>query len=132
MIYSSSKKQEEHEKQKKREIENQQILKLEENRRNKILVSNYKERLQNFMVEMLEKPIKIEEYENVYNKFQKKGFLDKDKAFSQSIELKMKNKKKKNKLFKGKVQSKRGSFYFSNFEHGEKERIVSLVFTLFY
>lgn len=67
---------------------------------NAYLVQNYNNRIQTFLVEMLENPKEIKEYRNKeYN------FLDKDAQLSDLV---------------------RKGFYFSNFKNGEKERIVSI------
>jgi hypothetical protein len=66
---------------------------------NAFLVQSYNNRIQSFLVEMLENPKEIKEYKNKeYN------FLDKDSQISDYV---------------------RKGFYFSNFKNGEKERIVS-------
>lgn len=77
-----------------KEIHNKQI--------NAYLVQNYNNRIQTFLVEMLENPKEIKEYRNKeYN------FLDKDAQISDLV---------------------RKGFYFSNFKNGEKERIVRLYY----
>lgn len=96
-------------KQEEKRLDSKQLLRLRKQKKkeeeykkmiNDQMLNNYKSRLQSFMAEMIEHPVKVNNYKPPTT-----DVLNKDANLS---------------------ELRRKGFYFNNFRNGEKERIVSI------